>query len=70
MTRQPRLTNNWWAGSGCVRPPTRPICSLSAKRIFKAHLSRVIQEYAGQDAATAKEIQALEEFIERLAKKS
>jgi hypothetical protein len=41
---------------------------LSAKRIFKSHLNRVIQDYAGQDAATAAEIQALEEFISRLAK--
>ena len=42
---------------------------LSAKRIFKAHLSKVIKEYAGQDAATAIEIQALEEFLVRLAKR-
>jgi hypothetical protein len=42
---------------------------LSAKRIFKAHLRRVIQQYAEQDAATAAEIQALEEFIARLAKR-
>jgi len=42
---------------------------LSAKRIFKAHLGRVIQDYAGQDAATAVEIQSLEEFISRLAKR-
>ena len=42
---------------------------LSGKRIFKAHLNRVIQEYAGQDAATAVEIQALEEFLARLAQK-
>ena len=42
---------------------------LRGKRIFKAHLSRVIQEYAGQDAATAVEIQALEEFLGRLAKR-
>jgi hypothetical protein len=41
---------------------------LSAKRIFKSHLHRVIQDYAGQDAATAAEIQELEEFISRLAK--
>ena len=40
---------------------------LSAKRIFKAHLNKVIQEYAGQDAATTAEIQALEEFLGRLA---
>ena len=42
---------------------------LSAKRIFKAHLSKVIKEYAGQDAATATEIQALEDFLVRLAKR-
>jgi hypothetical protein len=42
---------------------------LSGKRIFKAHLGRVISEYARQDTATAAEIEALEEFLERLAKK-
>lgn len=42
---------------------------LSGKRIFKAHLGKVIREYAQQDAATATEIQALEEFLERLAKR-
>jgi hypothetical protein len=42
---------------------------LSAKRIFKAHLSKVIKEYAGQDAATATEIQALEDFLVRLSKR-
>ena len=42
---------------------------LSAKRIFKAHLSRVIQEYTEQDAATAMEIQALEDFLSRLAER-
>jgi hypothetical protein len=41
---------------------------LSAKRIFKAHLNEVIHEYAGQDAATAAEIQALGEFLGRIAK--
>ena len=40
---------------------------LSAKRMFKAHLTRVIKEYAEQDAATAEEIGALEEFVARLA---
>jgi hypothetical protein len=40
---------------------------LSAKRIFKTHLNQVIKEYAGQDAATAAEIQALEHFLNRLA---
>ncbi len=42
---------------------------LSAKRIFKAHLSKVINEYARQDAATAAEVLALEEFLVRLAKR-
>jgi hypothetical protein len=42
---------------------------LSGKRIFKTHLERVIREYAGQDAATALEIQALEAFLERLARR-
>jgi hypothetical protein len=40
---------------------------LSAKRMFKTHLTRVIKEYAEQDAATAEEIRALEEFVARLA---
>jgi len=43
---------------------------LSAKRIFKTHLNKVIKEYAGQDAAAAIEIRALEDFLERLAKRS
>ncbi len=42
---------------------------LSAKRIFKAHLGRVIKEYAGQDAAAAAEIQSLEAFLVRLAQR-
>ena len=42
---------------------------LSAKRIFKMHLTRVIKDYAEQDAATAEEIRALEEFVARLARK-
>jgi DNA-directed RNA polymerase specialized sigma24 family protein len=42
---------------------------LSGKRIFKMHLGRVIQEYAEQDAATAAEIQDLEEFLGRLARR-
>jgi hypothetical protein len=41
---------------------------LSAKRIFKAHLSKVIKEYARQDAATSAEVLALEDFLLRLAK--
>ncbi|MGA2175337.1 MAG: hypothetical protein ABSH38_10185 [Verrucomicrobiota bacterium] len=40
---------------------------LTAKRIFKAHLTRVIKDYAGQDAAAAAEIQALEQFVTGLA---
>lgn len=43
---------------------------LSAKRIFKTHLNRVIQEYSGQDAATDAEIKALEEFLVRLGGKT
>ena len=42
---------------------------LSAKRIFKMHLTRVIKEYAEQDAATAEEIRSLEDFVARLARK-
>lgn len=42
---------------------------LSGKRIFKTHLSQVIQEYAGQDQATVEEIRALEEFLARLARR-
>jgi len=40
---------------------------LTGKRMFKAHLGRVIKEYAEQDAATAAEIQELEKFLGRLA---
>jgi len=43
---------------------------LSGKRIFKMHLGRVIQEYAEQDSATAAEIQDLEEFLHRLARRA
>jgi hypothetical protein len=43
---------------------------LSGKRIFKLHLARVIKDYAEQDAATAAEIQALEDFVSNLAKRS
>ena len=42
---------------------------LSAKRIFKMHLNNVIKEYAEQDAATAMEVQALEDVILRMAKR-
>jgi DNA-directed RNA polymerase specialized sigma24 family protein len=41
---------------------------LSAKRIFKGHLDEVIQDYAGQDAASALEVQALKDFLGRLSK--
>ena len=40
---------------------------LSGKRIFKMHLGRVIQEYAGHDAATTAEIRDLEQFLAGLA---
>ena len=43
---------------------------LSAKRMFKLHLAKVIKEYAEQDAATAAEIKALEDFVSNLAKRS
>jgi hypothetical protein len=42
---------------------------LSAKRIFKAHLSKVIKEYARQDAAAAAELLSLEDFLSRLAQR-
>jgi DNA-directed RNA polymerase specialized sigma24 family protein len=41
---------------------------LSAKRIFKAHLDQVIQDYAGRDAATELEVQALKDFLRQLSK--
>jgi len=40
---------------------------LSGKRIFKAHLNRVIEEYGERDAATADEVRALSEFVQKLA---
>ena len=43
---------------------------LSAKRIFKVHLGKVIKEYAGQDAAAAVEIQSLEDFLINLGKRA
>lgn len=43
---------------------------LTGKRMFKSHLNKVIKEYAGQDAATAAEIEALENFVNGLAKRS
>ena len=53
-----------------LKSPTKASNTLlSAKRIFKAHLSKVIKEYAGQDAAAAIETQALEDFLVRLAKR-
>jgi hypothetical protein len=50
-----------------VSPTDASNLLLSGKRIFKAHLSRVIQEYAGLDAATAAEVKALEEFVAGLS---
>jgi DNA-directed RNA polymerase specialized sigma24 family protein len=41
---------------------------LSGKRIFKTHLDDVIRDYAGKDAATDLEVQALKEFLGRLSK--
>jgi hypothetical protein len=41
---------------------------LSAKRIFKMHLNKVIEEYGERDAATVAEVNALAEFIQQLAK--
>jgi hypothetical protein len=42
---------------------------LSAKRMFKSHLERVVGEYAGADRATAAEIEALAAFLQGLEKK-
>jgi hypothetical protein len=41
---------------------------LSGKRIFKVHLDQVIHDYAGRDAATALEVEALKDFLTRLSK--
>jgi DNA-directed RNA polymerase specialized sigma24 family protein len=41
---------------------------LTAKRIFKMHLGRVIKEYAEQDAAAAAELQELEGLLGRLTR--
>jgi DNA-directed RNA polymerase specialized sigma24 family protein len=41
---------------------------LSGKRIFKTHLDEVIRAYAGRDAATALEVDALKDFLQRLSK--
>jgi hypothetical protein len=57
------------ASFGLKSPTDASNMLLSAKRIFKMHLTRVIKEYAEQDAATAEEIRALEEFVARLARK-
>ena len=52
----------------CLKSPTDASnMLLSAKRIFKAHLTRVIKDYTEQDAAATAEIQELEEFVARLA---
>jgi DNA-directed RNA polymerase specialized sigma24 family protein len=42
---------------------------LSAKRIFKMHLNKVVQEYAEQDAAAAMELRALEAIVSQMAKR-
>jgi hypothetical protein len=42
---------------------------LSAKRIFKTHLERVIAAYAGANRATAEEIKALSSFLQGLEKR-
>jgi hypothetical protein len=42
---------------------------LTAKRMFKAHLGRVVHEYTDQDATAAAEIQEFEQFLGRLAGK-
>jgi DNA-directed RNA polymerase specialized sigma24 family protein len=55
---------------GLASPTDASNLLLSGKRIFKAHLGRVIKDYAEQDAATAAEIQALEEFVANLARRS
>lgn len=57
------------ASFGLKSPTDASNMLLSAKRIFKTHLTRVIKEYAEQDAATAQEIRALEEFVAGLARK-
>jgi DNA-directed RNA polymerase specialized sigma24 family protein len=41
---------------------------LSGKRIFKAHLDEVIRDYAGKDAATDLEVEALKDFLGKLSK--
>jgi DNA-directed RNA polymerase specialized sigma24 family protein len=41
---------------------------LSGKRIFKAHLDEVIRDYAGKDAATDLEVEALKDFLRKLSK--
>ena len=61
-TDQPRIGR-----FGLKSPTDASNTLLSAKRIFKVHLGKVIREYAGQDAATAAELQELENFLGRLA---
>jgi hypothetical protein len=43
---------------------------LSAKRMFKSHLERVVAGYSEADRATASEIQALTTFLRGLEKRS
>jgi DNA-directed RNA polymerase specialized sigma24 family protein len=52
---------------GLTSPTDASNMLLTAKRIFKGHLTRVIKDYTEQDAAAAAEIQELEEFVARLA---
>jgi hypothetical protein len=52
---------------GLTSPTDASNMLLTGKRIFKAHLTRVIKDYAEQDAAAAVEIQELEAFVARLA---
>ena len=52
---------------GLASPTDASNTLLSAKRIFKGHLTRVIKDYAGQDAAAAAELDELEQFVARLA---
>lgn len=66
----PQVPYDQLIGSFGLKSPTDASnMLLSGKRIFKMHLTRVIKEYAGADAATAEEIKALEDFVERLARK-
>ncbi|SPE53865.1 putative RNA polymerase, sigma-24 subunit, ECF subfamily [Verrucomicrobia bacterium] len=66
----PEIPYDQLIGQFGLKSPTEASNTLlSAKRIFKAHLSQMIKEYARQDAATAAEVRALEEFLTSLAKR-